>query len=54
MRTALLKHVITAGLAIAASSLAWAQTPIAFQLNWVAGGANAGFAGSTAIGANAP
>jgi NitT/TauT family transport system substrate-binding protein len=38
------------GLALAASGDASAQTPMTFQLNWVAGGANAGFA--SAVGEN--
>ena len=50
MRHALLKHIITAGFTLAATGLAWAQAPIAFQLNWVAGGANAGFAAAVAEG----
>ncbi len=40
--------ILAAGLAFAAS--AQAQTPMTFQLNWVAGGANAGFA--SAVGEN--
>lgn len=40
---------VAAGLGLAAVT-AWAQTPITFQLNWVAGGANAGFAAAVAEG----
>jgi NitT/TauT family transport system substrate-binding protein len=52
MRQVLLKSVITGtfaaalGLAMAAS----AQTPVTFQLNWMAGGPNAGFAAAVAEG----
>ena len=41
---------IAAGLALAASNAVAANTPITFQLNWVAGGANAGFAAAVAEG----
>jgi NitT/TauT family transport system substrate-binding protein len=41
---------VAASLGLAASSGATAQTPITFQLNWVAGGANAGFAAAVAEG----
>jgi len=41
---------IAAGLALAAVNAVAANTPITFQLNWVAGGANAGFAAAVAEG----
>src|SRR6185295_7734119 len=41
---------IAAGLALAAGNAVAANTPITFQLNWVAGGANAGFAAAVAEG----
>jgi NitT/TauT family transport system substrate-binding protein len=54
MRTSIRKVLVTsavaAGLALAVSTGATAQTPITFQLNWVAGGANAGFAAAVAEG----
>ena len=37
-------------LALAVSTGASAQTPVTFQLNWVAGGANAGFAAAVGEG----
>ena len=39
-----------AGLSLAAGFAAAADTPINFQLNWMAGGANAGFAAAVAEG----
>ena len=39
-----------ASLAVFATGIASAQTPITFQLNWVAGGANAGFAAALVEG----
>jgi NitT/TauT family transport system substrate-binding protein len=39
-----------AGAALLVAGAAGAQTPITFQLNWVAGGANAGFAAALAEG----
>jgi NitT/TauT family transport system substrate-binding protein len=41
---------VTCGVVLAASTSAIAQTPVTFQLNWVAGGANAGFAAAVAEG----
>jgi len=41
---------IASGLALAAGNAGAANTPITFQLNWVAGGANAGFAAAVAEG----
>lgn len=41
---------VAAGLSLAAVGGAVAQTPITFQLNWVAGGANAGFAAAVVEG----
>ena len=41
---------IAGGLALAAGNAVAANTPITFQLNWVAGGANAGFAAAVAEG----
>ena len=41
---------IAAGLALAAGNAGAANTAITFQLNWVAGGANAGFAAAVAEG----
>ena len=41
---------IASGLALAAGNTGAANTPITFQLNWVAGGANAGFAAAVAEG----
>ena len=41
---------IAAGLALAAGNAVAANTQITFQLNWVAGGANAGFAAAVAEG----
>ena len=42
--------VVAAWLALAVSTGALAATPVTFQLNWVAGGANAGFASAVAQG----
>ena len=54
MRQALWKLVtigtFSAAVAVAATSAAAADTPIAFQLNWMAGGPNAGFAAAVAEG----
>jgi NitT/TauT family transport system substrate-binding protein len=54
MRTSISKLLVAgavaSGLALSASTGAVAQTQIAFQLNWVAGGANAGFAAAVAEG----
>jgi NitT/TauT family transport system substrate-binding protein len=41
---------IASGLALAAGNAVAANTPVTFQLNWVAGGANAGFAAAVAEG----
>lgn len=41
---------IASGLALAALNAVAANTPVTFQLNWVAGGANAGFAAAVAEG----
>lgn len=41
---------IASGLALAAGNAGAANTPVTFQLNWVAGGANAGFAAAVAEG----
>jgi NitT/TauT family transport system substrate-binding protein len=41
---------LAAGLSLAAGFAAAADTPINFQLNWMAGGANAGFAAAVAEG----
>jgi NitT/TauT family transport system substrate-binding protein len=49
IRSNLLAVAVTAGLALGAVT-AQAQTPLTFQLNWVAGGANAGFAAAVAEG----
>jgi NitT/TauT family transport system substrate-binding protein len=45
----LVAGAVASGLALAAGAVS-AQTKIAFQLNWVAGGANAGFAAAVAEG----
>src|SRR5207302_3327243 len=45
----LVASAVACGLALAAGA-ACAQTKITFQLNWVAGGANAGFAAAVAEG----
>ncbi|HEX8010630.1 MAG TPA: ABC transporter substrate-binding protein [Casimicrobiaceae bacterium] len=54
MRQALWKSVtigtFSAALAVAATSAIAAGTPISFQLNWMAGGPNAGFAAAAAEG----
>jgi NitT/TauT family transport system substrate-binding protein len=50
IRKMLVAGAVTAGLGLGASAAATAQTPITFQLNWVAGGANAGFAAAVAEG----
>src|SRR5437588_7379203 len=41
---------IAAGLVLAAVSAVAADTPVTFQLNWMAGGPNAGFAAAVAEG----
>lgn len=46
----LVAGAIASALTLAVSSVAAAETPITFQLNWVAGGANAGFASAVAEG----
>jgi NitT/TauT family transport system substrate-binding protein len=48
-RGCLAAGAVAGALALAAGA-AWAQTKITFQLNWVAGGANAGFAAAVAEG----
>jgi NitT/TauT family transport system substrate-binding protein len=40
----------TAALALAAATVSAAETPVTFQLNWMAGGPNAGFAAAVAEG----
>ncbi len=50
IRKMLVAGAVAAGLGLGASAAATAQTPITFQLNWVAGGANAGFAAAVAEG----
>jgi NitT/TauT family transport system substrate-binding protein len=50
IREMLVAGAVAAGLGLGASAAATAQTPITFQLNWVAGGANAGFAAAVAEG----
>jgi NitT/TauT family transport system substrate-binding protein len=53
MVTSFCKHLIRAGLAVAglcAAAAALAATPVTFQLNWVPGGPNAGFASALAQG----
>lgn len=54
MRTSIGKMLaigaLASGLALAANHEAAAATPVTFQLNWVAGGANAGFAAAVAEG----
>jgi len=46
----LVAGAIASGLTLAVNTDAVAQTPITFQLNWVAGGANAGFAAAVVEG----
>jgi NitT/TauT family transport system substrate-binding protein len=46
----LARDIVGAGLALALSTAASAATPVTFQLNWVAGGPNAGFAAAVAEG----
>src|SRR5262245_59976969 len=43
-RTVLAGSAVASGVVLALTATASAQTPMTFQLNWVAGGANAGFA----------
>ena len=50
IRRMLVAGALAAVLGLGASAPATAQTPITFQLNWVAGGANAGFAAAVAEG----
>ena len=50
IRRMLVAGALAAGFGLGASAGAMAQTPITFQLNWVAGGANAGFAAAVAEG----
>ena len=50
IRRMLVAGALAAGFGLGASAAAMAQTPITFQLNWVAGGANAGFAAAVAEG----
>ncbi len=50
MRRLFVDAAIASGLALAAGTAIAAETPITFQLNWVAGGANAGFAAAVAEG----
>ncbi len=50
IRRLLVAGAVASGLALAAGAPAEAATPITFQLNWVAGGANAGFAAAVAEG----
>jgi hypothetical protein len=54
MRTALARSfsssTFAAALGLAAGSAAAAGTPVTFQLNWMAGGPNAGFAAALAEG----
>ncbi len=50
IREMLVAGAVAAGVGLGASAAATAQTPITFQLNWVAGGANAGFAAAVAEG----
>ena len=50
IRKMLVAGAVAASLGLGASAPATAQTPITFQLNWVAGGANAGFAAAVAEG----
>ena len=47
---AALVGAIAAGLYVAAGAAAGADTPVTFQLNWMAGGPNAGFAAALAEG----
>jgi NitT/TauT family transport system substrate-binding protein len=49
IRKLLVAGAVASGLALVAGT-AIAQTPLTFQLNWVAGGANAGFAAAVAEG----
>lgn len=50
IRKMLLGGAVAAGFGLTVSTGATAQTAITFQLNWVAGGANAGFAAAVAEG----
>jgi len=50
IRKMLIAGAVAVGLGLAASTAATAQTAITFQLNWVAGGANAGFAAAVVEG----
>src|SRR5690349_18462608 len=42
--------VVASSLVLSAGAVAAANTPVTFQLNWMAGGANAGFAAALAEG----
>ncbi|MGE5103688.1 MAG: ABC transporter substrate-binding protein, partial [Betaproteobacteria bacterium] len=50
MRHAFPKMLVAGALAFAATAAAAANTPVTFQLNWMAGGPNAGFAAAVAEG----
>ena len=50
IRRLLVGTAIASGLALAAGNAGAVNTPVTFQLNWVAGGANAGFAAAVAEG----
>ena len=50
IRKLLRAGAFASGIAVAASTGALAQTPVTFQLNWVAGGPNAGFAAAVVEG----
>ena len=50
IRKLLRAGALASGIAVAASTGALAQTPVTFQLNWVAGGPNAGFAAAVVEG----
>ncbi len=50
IRKVLAASAVASGLTLFAIAGAVAQTPITFQLNWVAGGSNAGFAAAVAEG----
>jgi NitT/TauT family transport system substrate-binding protein len=50
IRTLFAGAAMASGLALAAGNAGAANTPVTFQLNWVAGGANAGFAAAVAEG----
>jgi NitT/TauT family transport system substrate-binding protein len=50
IRRLLVGAALASGLTLAAGNAGAANTPVTFQLNWVAGGANAGFAAAVAEG----